>query len=455
MSGLNLPLTSHAAQDVLAHGPHGSIEVGTFCLQAVRLAEQLPPSRYVVNTCQDRYLFTLGFAAALISNRPTLMPSSFTPGTLQQIQSHYADIVCLHDGHDRAEGFASWQVTESPASSGIPHQGAPTIDSDQLAAIVFTSGSTGEPTAHHKRWGRLCANGASEALRLNSQGYTIVATVPAQHMYGFESSVLLTLHGGSSLWRGRPFYPADIHVALSKAPRPRMLVTTPFHLANVISSGEAMPHCDLVLCATAPLSIEVASAAESLFQAPLVEIYGCTESGQVASRRTTENLKWQLLPGLEMSSDADTAWVSGGHVEGRVPLTDHISEIDGDRFSLGARHSDMVNVAGKRASLMALSATLRGLPGVEDACFLLPESEQAPTAGSIQRLAALVVAPTLTESQILAVLRNSIDPAFLPRPLLKVSALPRNATGKLLATEVQALYVTAKAATGIHGKRSA
>ena len=446
MNVVDRPLTSHAPDAVLAYGPQGAVSVARFYHQALRLAQQLPRGRYVLNTCQDRYLFALGFAAALISKRPTLMPSSFTPGTLQQIQAHYADILCLHDGHQRAEGLMEWQVKDDEPAAMPGDIAAPLISADQVAAVVFTSGSTGEPTAHAKRWGRLCANGASEAERLGSAGHTIVATVPAQHMYGFESSVLLSLHGGSSLWRGRPFYAADIDQALAASPRPRMLVSTPYHLANVVSSGVRMPPCDLVLCATAPLSTELAQAAEALFNAPLVEIYGCTESGQVASRRTTAGNTWQLLPGLSMSSDATHTWVSGGHVEGRVALTDHITDIDGDRFRLGARHSDMVNIAGKRASLSALTAALRAVPGVEDGCFLLPESDPSAPAEHIQRLAALVIAPTLTEAQVLAALRNTTDPAFLPRPLFKVDALPRNATGKLLANDVQAVFRVARAA---------
>ena len=58
----------------------------------------------------------------------------------------------------------------------------------------------------------------------------------------------------------------------------------------------------------------------------------------------------------------------------------------------------------------------------------------------MHRLAALVVAPDLETAGILKALRQRIDPAFLPRPLLKVDALPRNATGKVVATEVAALY---------------
>jgi len=51
--------------------------------------------------------------------------------------------------------------------------------------------------------------------------------------------------------------------------------------------------------------------------------------------------------------------------------------------------------------------------------------------GAVNRLAALVVAPGLREADVLAALRASIDPVFLPRPLRCVDKLPRNATGKL------------------------
>ena len=56
----------------------------------------------------------------------------------------------------------------------------------------------------------------------------------------------------------------------------------------------------------------------------------------------------------------------------------------------------------------------------------LPDSE-----GPVQRVAALVVAPELDEAAVLAALREVVDPVYLPRPLKRVAALPRNATGKL------------------------
>ena len=79
--------------------------------------------------------------------------------------------------------------------------------------------------------------------------------------------------------------------------------------------------------------------------APLLEIYGCTESGQVASRRPVNGPAWQLLPGVQMATDAEGAWVFDGHVEGRVLLSDRIEEQDTEHFLLLGRNADMVNVA--------------------------------------------------------------------------------------------------------------
>lgn len=434
------PLTRHAPASPLAHGPDGPVTAAQFHDDVAWLVEQLPAGGHVLNTCVDPYRFMVGLGACLASGRVTLMPSTLTPATLGQIRAAHPGVLCLGDGQQPIEGLPRFELGLLPPRILAATPEALRINGRQTAAIVFTSGSTGEPTPHAKHWNLLCANARSESQRLGADGMTIIATVPAQHMYGFESSVLLALQGGATLWRGRPFYPADIQAALQATPRPRMLVTTPFHLATVLDSGLAMPPCDLLLSATAPLAPALAERAEAAFGAPLLEIYGCTESGQVASRRTRAGPEWQLLPGVRMDAQGGAAWVHGGHVEGRVRLSDWIEQIDAEHFTLGARDEDMVNVAGKRGSLAALNAHLNAVPGVIDGCFVLPEPQSAPAhEHTPRRLAALVVAPAVGTGQILAALRQRIDPAFLPRPLVKVEALPRNATGKLVAPELARL----------------
>jgi acyl-coenzyme A synthetase/AMP-(fatty) acid ligase len=90
------------------------------------------------------------------------------------------------------------------------------------------------------------------------------------------------------------------------------------------------------------------------------------------------------------------------------------------------RAEDEINVAGHRASLGDLTQKLLEVDGVQDGAFFLLD-----TGHPLTRLTAVVVAPGKTREDIQRALRWSIDPVFLPRPLLLVPRLPRNETGKL------------------------
>lgn len=96
-------------------------------------------------------------------------------------------------------------------------------------------------------------------------------------------------------------------------------------------------------------------------------------------------------------------------------------------FRLLGRSRDMLKVAGKRASLADLNLKLMGTPGVLDGVFVAPEEDGA----EVGQPAAVVVAPGMARESLLQELRRLVDPAFLPRPLVFVDSLPRNAAGKL------------------------
>jgi len=91
--------------------------------------------------------------------------------------------------------------------------------------------------------------------------------------------------------------------------------------------------------------------------------------------------------------------------------------------------ADLVNVAGKRSSFAYLNTQLNAIPGVVDGAFFL--SDAATGSTGVARLGAAVIAPGLSAAELTARLRQRIDTVFLPRPLLMVEQLPRNATGKL------------------------
>ena len=102
------------------------------------------------------------------------------------------------------------------------------FDADSTAAIAFTSGSTGTPVPNRKTWGALALGGVSEASRLglcDRPTTVIIGTVPPQHMYGLESTVIMALRGGLIMHNQRPFFPADIEQALRGIDGDRVLVS--------------------------------------------------------------------------------------------------------------------------------------------------------------------------------------------------------------------------------------
>ena len=408
------------------------------------LAARLPDAGPMLNLTADRYRFAVGLGAALLRGQNNLLPPNHTADTVARLLELFPTTYGLTDSA-QADGRLPMvrhpQETAGDATDASPIE-PPLIADGALAAQVLTSGSTGAPLPHAKHWGLLGRNARAGAQRLAEQmgrhtlaGVTLVGTVPAQHMYGFESTVLIALIGGAAFDTERPFYPADIAAALARAPRPRMLVTTPFHLKTLLDSGVALPAIDLTLCATAPLSPQLAARAESRLGAPLLEIYGCTEAGQVATRRTTAGAEWRTFDGLCLTGNGAESIVQGGHVQQPTPLADVLEVIDAQTFRLLGRSNDLINIAGKRSSLSHLNYHLNAIAGVHDGAFWLPPDD---SAGSVVRPVAFVVAPGLPTAElharVVAALRQRVDAAFLPRRVVAVASLPREpGTGKLPA----------------------
>ncbi|HWG75972.1 MAG TPA: AMP-binding protein [Steroidobacteraceae bacterium] len=442
-------IASCSPESVIAWRGHERLSARQFLQQALQLVQQLPAGAQLLNLCEDRYHFALCLAAGLIAGRSTLLPPSQAPDVLRRVHALGAPLVGLGD---RAEPPAALVQLGSPwldlsalgpgASCASESWCIPQVDAQAPAVVIFTSGSTGVPVPHVKSFGQLVAAARVQMTRLPLHGagvgYALLGTVPAQHMFGLESTVMLPLQSGGTLCAERPFFPADIAAALGALRRPRALVSTPVHLRALLDGGVALPPIDLVLCATATLSESLAREVEARCNTQLLEIFGSTETGQIASRRTARERAWHLWPEVRLRCAEDRWWAHGGHVHTPTLLADMLEPLDEAHFILHGRTADLVNVAGKRSSLAHLSQQLLSVPGVLDGAFFVYESARGSITG-VSRLAALVVAPALTRAQILAALRERIDAVFLPRPLLLVEQMPRNATGKLPQETLQAL----------------
>lgn len=433
-----LPLTSRAAEEILFHRGARPVRVAEFLRDVAALAARLPPRGPAINCCADRYHALVAFAAVLARGQTTLLAAERAWPRLEAIA--------------RDQGAAYVIVEDAPADCALPvitpagearaaAIAMPAAAASHIAAIAFTSGSTGAPAAHPKPWGALIAGAHAAAERFglrhaDGPPAAIVATVPPQHMYGFETTQMLPLFSAAAGHAGPTFYPSDVAEALAAVPARRLLVTTPLQLRAQLGAGTPLPAIDAVISATAPLDAALAAAVERGWRTRVLEIYGATEAGSIASRRTLDGAEWTPYPGVAFAIGEETAEVAVPGLPAPVPLADLLQRGEGERFRLLGRRADLVKRAGKRASLAGLNRILIEIEGVEDGVFVAPEDlDRNPAA----RLAAYVVAPGRSAEEILAALRMRVEPAFLPRPVVMLDALPRDALGKLARSRLAAL----------------
>lgn len=413
-----LPLLGAAPLDApLAWHRGRMIPRDAYLRHATALARTLPDQRHALLACANRYNFMVAFAALLMRGQTALLPPGQAPDMLESLARRY-EAYRLDDPQVDATAEAARAATASPA--------VPRVAAVHIAAILFTSGSTGEPRAQAKTWKELhgVTRRAMDRFALEEAGHQIVATVPAQHSYGFESSVLYTLLGPGAVHSGHPLYPADVCEALHAMDAPRVLITTPLHLDVCLRAGLEWPELAGIVSATAPLEPDLAERAETRLGAALHEIYGCSEAGALASRRTSTDAAWRLYADVRLESADEGFMVHAPYLDEPRPLSDRLRiEADG-RFILLGRSSEQIKLAGKRTSLAELNHHLLSIEGVEEGSFVVPDGPDA-------RLAAVVVAPRVHPADIRCRLARLIDPVFMPRPLVRVPHLERTGTGKL------------------------
>ncbi len=437
------PLACGDGARTIAFDANGPIALDTFLAHVRGFAAQLPEVGHAINLCEDRYRFLVAFCAVALRGQITLLPPSRTRAAIDEVRALHPGSYCIGDGEHC--GCAHAELAPLPHYVQMPdvlpcRDGArPQVEAAAVAVVGFTSGSTGTPKPNSKTWHSFRTSSAQNLAALaglwSPQDATlhVVATVPPQHMYGVEMSVLLPLLGNVAVHGRRPFFPQDVAQTLAEAPAPRLLVTTPVHLRALVESGIALPPLQGIVTSTAPLPQALAAMAEARFGCEVREVFGSTETCVIARRRTAIEAAWTPLPGVWLAPQPDGTLVHAAHLAQPVLLADLLEFVDNDRdgagrFLLRGRQSDLLEIAGKRASLGDLTRRLLAIDGVRDGVmFQLDDAD----GNGVHRIAALVVAPGVADADILAALRGSIDPVFLPRRLQRVDALPRNDAGKL------------------------
>ncbi len=448
-----LPLMpGYASGKALAWRNGRMVSHAEFLADTLALAARLPQTGHVFNLCKDRYWFSVALFAAISRGIVSLLQNSTAPKNMAALFADFPDAICV--------GEQDTPMLEQMPYVAVSQCGQPVLKEpltmpqilyNQPIARIFTSGSTGTPQSHTLRFGRMVHCAMTEAQRMwktVGEPCSVLGTVPPQHMFGLEATVLLPIFGGGLLSAEHPFFAADVACKLAELPEPRLLVSTPFHLRKLMDAKVTLPRVSAVLSATAPLSLDLAHEVEAQLQAPMIEIYGSTETGALATRRPTHGIHWETYAGITLKTNKQQTYACAAHFDAPQLLNDVVDLTSPSRFRLLGRNADMINIVGKRNSLAFLNQLLQSLPAVEDGVFFMHEGSAQQESASL-RLVAFVVAPQLQGkcAGILAALRQHMDPVFLPRPVLFVDSLPRDANGKLSTaalTDLLAIHLTVK-----------
>ncbi len=440
-------LASHRTPDQ----PLIRIHTARFIAHAQSVAQQLPDAKYAINLCENRYLFSVVFVAIILKKQTNLLPQNRTLLTQKTLIDDYKTCHIVHDGIKEVDpSVHSLNINELELPL-VDAETIPEVDLEHLAAIAFTSGSTGTPKPNLKYWKTFTDStydNARQMLPSVSELSYCLATVPGQHMWGLETSVLIPLISNVCVYDTKPLFPQDVASQLNSMPEPRTLVSTPVHLRALVQSDAIFPKVHRILVATAPLSASLAKEVEQVFRGDLVEVFGCSEVGSMARRQTATEEEWRLFPSLHIKNDNDAFVLSAEHLPEKVVLQDRLEFSSPRQFRLCGRNEDVIEVAGKRGSLLELNKILLECSGVSDGIVFVPENaspekEHSSKKSGVRRPVALVVAAHKQDKkQLQSAFATRLDPVFVPRPIIFVDALPREENGKLKQNKVLELFHT-------------
>lgn len=422
---------------------HEMVSYRHFWQHVFHYRSQLPNQRYILNYCEDRYLFCVALFSAFLNGSITLLPPSKSPGIIEELVREYGTLSAITDqplsNIPIDQQFIHLNTLER-ASQTILNQTliANALNAQKTMLIAFTSGSTGVPKPQQKTWGSFvdCAQRATHCLKLTNQPYAMLSTTPPQHMFGLETSVFWPYVSNLILINNRPFYPEDIRQAIQSLPYPVILCSTPSHLRACVSTPGVWSNLAGVISSTAPMPNQLAADIETIMGVELYELYGSTETLSYASRRPRHQEEWTPYADVVLTQHSNKTKISATFLQKPVALDDVFDIQKNGDFKLIGRAADLVKVAGKRSSIADLNIRLQAIPGIIDGCFFRIQRTETN-----QRLGIVVVSNHKPET-IIQHLKRHLDEVFLPRVIYYSEKIPRNGVGKIVDIELKKLIDT-------------
>jgi long-chain acyl-CoA synthetase len=365
---------------------------------------------------------------------------------------------------------------ERRLASALTHAPAPAVErtNDQLAVLIFTSGTAGLPKAAQLTHGNILANIAQMQAH---PGRTVTAAdvafgvLPLFHVFGLTVSLCLTLAAGGSIVIVPRFDPVEAielcetHAVTLMAGAPTMFAG----LAHAPAIDRSNPLATVRLAASgaAPLPTEVAEAFRTRFGIPLYQGYGLTEASPVVTSSVLDGdpkpgSVGVPLPGVELrlvdpsgdealEDDAGELWVRGANVfagywedadataraitpDGWLRTGDLAVIGDDGQLQLVDRAKDLIIVHGFNVVPAEVEAVLLEHPEIADAAVVGVPSER--TGEAVRAVVVPADGATLTLDGIATFCADRLARYKCPTELSVVDEIPRGQAGKLLRRSV-------------------
>jgi long-chain acyl-CoA synthetase len=409
---------------------------------AALAATGAPRGAYALLTCVNG----AGFLGALLgARRAGLVPVLMDWTAPRAERARVAAALDVAAGIRCEEAFP-----RGPASFRIERRDSSAIAPEGAGFVKLTSGSSGVPSGVAVTPEALAADDdqlvAAMELRASDR---FVASIPWSHSYGLSSLVLPALRRGSLLVvpdDGGPFAAVETARALEATVFP----TVPVFLQSVSSLAAPPawpPTLRTVISAGAPLQPETAARVLDVFGVDVHVFYGASECGGISYDRgggaAMRGTVGTPIAGVGVALGGDGAVVVRSAAAGlrHVPDADERLEdgvfrsadlatfTSGGELALVGRADGVINVGAKKVHPAEIEAVLRAMPGVREALVL-----GVPAPGDERTIVRAFVAcdpATISYADVASWCRERLAGHKVPRSIVRLDAIPKNARGKI------------------------
>ena len=387
---------------------------------------------------EDKAVLAAVLLAALAgcrqNNAPTLLlPYAFSAQALAGMQHRTGYTTAITDA-DRSLPTGTTVIHPQAGKRDALSANTTGLPRAELLKI-FTGGSTGTPQI----WSKTGENLFGEAFALArhfavTEKDCIVATVPPYHIYGLLFSVILPLVSGASVVMDSPAFPGEIAEVIREQGA-SLLAGIPPHYRALRGKKVAGASLRLAFSSAGMLDADDNESFTQLNQVGIVEVYGSTETGGIATRnRSAGETSFTTFPTVAWTIKEERLCVRSSFLSPELPVAgdgffttgDRVEQCGTNQFILKGRVDGVTKVGGKRVDLEEVRAIIKKVPQVSDCVVMaLPEP-----GGRQHRVVALIQGTEVNMDLLRKTLAASLEFYALPRLLKTIDRIPLQENGK-------------------------